>query len=189
MHHPFEGIILPQSREAGAAGKASLADHRPEFAAEPATASRRGFLARTLGVATGALAFGASRASTAQEGQRGAENPPAGQGRPSDARPETQHHDGGGPVTTQALGEEGGRGQVTTFALGEEGSGYPGGWRSAPPPGQYTTFALGEEGGPYYPGPRYRYPRYYDPMPLRRRYPPAQRYTTQALGEEGGWWQ
>lgn len=39
----------------------------------------------------------------------------------------------GGPITTQALGEEGGR--YTTYALGEEG-------------GPYTTFALGEEGGP-----------------------------------------
>ncbi len=49
---------------------------------------------------------------------------------------------GGGRVTTRALGEEGGR--VTTYAVGEEGSYY-----YYPPRRRryYTTYALGEEGG------------------------------------------
>jgi hypothetical protein len=53
-------------------------------------------------------------------------------------------------MTTQAVGEEGGR--VTTYAVGEEG-GYP-----RPRPGA-TTYAVGEEGG-YRPPSRYRPPYY-----------------------------
>jgi hypothetical protein len=75
----------------------------------------------------------------------------------------------GRPVTTLAVGEEGGG--ITTMALGEEG-----GWWPPPPPprGGFTTFALGEEGG--------FKPPALPVLPV----PPIPRLTTQALGEEGG---
>lgn len=71
--------------------------------------------------------------------------------------------EGGGGVTTQALGEEGAGGGATTEALGEEGGPRPStralGEEGGRP--QITTKALGEEGG-------------------------GGQLTTQALGEEGG---
>lgn len=65
---------------------------------------------------------------------------------------------GGGPFTTQAMGEEGG--VVTTHALGEEGTRRP-----------VTTQAYGEEGSPR--------------PPIVTVRPPA---TTYAYGEEGGYY-
>lgn len=158
--HPFFGIIDVEPRQA--MGSADSHDSTAAPAGSPTeseSCGRRGFFGQAM-----AAAFAVSAAATASaKGQ------------------ETMSRPGGGQVTTQALGEEGGAppngpggGTVTTYALGEEGGAYP---RppSQPPsqPGPVTTYALGEEGGSH-------------PRPNPPRQPPGGTVTTYAVGEEAG---
>jgi hypothetical protein len=143
----------------------------PRVGDAPAASTRRSFFGRLFALAGGAAAtLFAPRASAQNAGGR------------------TR----GGPVTTQAVGEEGGRQQPsaggrkndrqsTTRAFAEEGGYYP-------PASHPTTYAYGEEGGYYAPDyyhwlrhyrrPLWYYFHYRPPYPRRR-------YTTQALHEEG----
>ena len=153
-------------------------------------AERRSFLARALGAAIGGFALLQGRAGYAQATQyrwrtwpsprTTVPSPRTTLPAPRTTLPQSSYltraagEHGGGPYTTQAMGEEGGL--VTTHALGEEGTRRPlttqalgeeGTQRrrviTVRPPA--TTYAYGEEGG------------YYPP-----------RRTTHAYGEEGWRW-
>jgi hypothetical protein len=140
LRHPFHGVVGPEE-DADRTARAS-------------PASRRGFFAQVLAALAGVGVWVAARVTAAQtpwDGGKGMGFPDWGAMQGGYGGAVRPRPDPGGPVTTFALGEEGGtippprrrfRGRVTTLAFGEEGGGY------------YTTYALGEEGGFYLPSRR-----------------------------------
>lgn len=116
------------------------------------SANRRTFVGWATAGAAGLLALIAAKSAEAQRPRTRFNRPRYG------VTTQALGEEGGRrpSYTTQALGEEGGRyttyatgeeGGVTTYALGEEGGNF---YRPAPPPrnggGTVTTFAIGEEG-------------------------------------------
>ena len=165
MRHPFlyEG---PSENGPESSSTGSVAQRN----GEAGTADRRSFFLRVGAALLGVLAVLTGRRSQAQApttqalgeegtvttfalgeegsggpstralGEEGGPRPPSGQVTTQALGEEGSSR----PVTTQAVGEEGGR-PVTTYATGEEG----GRWHSHRRGRRATTYAIGEEGGYY----------------------------------------